>query len=72
MAIIDSFQNLTYILLMDINSMGQDLYFGKEIGLINYTDQKIYSPKPKFCFKLAKSTVVIVQNTYSQYLDLYL
>ena len=31
-AIFDSFQNLTYILLMDINAMGQDLYFGKEIG----------------------------------------
>jgi len=31
-AIFDSSQNLTYILLMDINSMGQDLYFGKEIG----------------------------------------
>jgi hypothetical protein len=30
--IFDSFQNLIYILLMDIYSMGQDLYFGEEIG----------------------------------------
>jgi hypothetical protein len=60
--IFDSFQNLTYILLMDINSMGQDLYFGKEIGQINYTEQKIYPPKTKFCFKLAESTVHFISN----------
>jgi hypothetical protein len=59
-AFFGSFQNLTYILLMDINTMRQDLYFGKEIGQINYTEQKIYPPKPKFCFKLADSTVIML------------